>query len=159
MSSYFDEQAVQQRVTRRYRRRFVLATHTILTLFFMAGSLVYGLAVQAGLRDAGLEALSMGQLALHYILIFGLVLLPLVLHGMYVFYRDQVERAITRELQASDARRIYPGAEKRKMEASTADWQQAGIRLTDDGEWLYDEDAGDTDGDDEAQPVHRQQRQ
>lgn len=107
MSSYFDEQQVQERIRSRFTRRFALAAHLIaLTAFTILAIL-----------DASSQAQNQGSLWIIPIIITIIVTIPVVI---WFIYEELLNRTMDREM--------------RKMLDLQKTKRDAAFTLSDDGE-------------------------
>lgn len=93
MSSYFDDHQVQKRIGRQYRRRFVYRVHMVLTVLLLA-SIYYFHYYTLSLR----YAISFGEQIIAVSLI---VAAPLILHYLWLRYRENMEAAVDREIKTA----------------------------------------------------------
>jgi hypothetical protein len=128
MTSYFDEKAVEQRVSKRFRRRFFWGIHLVIILG-LAGLLI---------ADAAFFSYWSYMRWVNNFT-FGLFLsMPFVLHTAYFAYRELYERTLQHAMQQARMEAILEREEKLKRDHLPP---SSLVYLSDDGELVdYEEE-------------------
>lgn len=128
MTSYFDEQMVEKRVTRQFRRRFSWTFHLILVI-----GLFLSLMAHAFLTGGE------GRWGYNFLISF-LFSMPFMVHTIHFIYRELYESTLDRAMRRAQSEGSSH-EEKRKHDDT---YQSAPLYLSDDGE-LVEYDAENSD--------------